>query len=159
MDFEGNIIEVNSAFFAMLDYAPADLPILKVPDLYVDVEDWNNAIALLTEYGQFLNETSKRKRKDGTEIFVKSFMVVLEISGEKRILFLCEDITEKKQAEMTLQDLYEKTLDVSTMKTNLITFTSHELKTPLTPILGWIDYLKMAQARGVHLDEAQRASS
>ncbi len=63
------------------------------------------------------------------------------------------DITERKRAEETLKKLYEETLKISEMKSNLITFVSHELKTPLVPIIGWSDLLKKGVNEGLDLNK------
>ncbi len=51
------------------------------------------------------------------------------------------------------RQLYEDAISISEMKTNLITFTSHELKTPLVPILGWADFLKSGIERGKEIKD------
>lgn len=63
------------------------------------------------------------------------------------------DITERKRAEETLKKLYDETLKISEMKSNLITFVSHELKTPLVPILGWSQLMQKALNEGLDLNK------
>ncbi len=46
------------------------------------------------------------------------------------------------------RQLFEDATALSDLKTNLITFTSHELKTPLIPILGWAEFLKSGLKQG-----------
>ena len=48
--------------------------------------------------------------------------------------------------------MYESSLALSQMKTNLLTFAAHELKTPLIPIFGWIDLIKSHLEKGHSLD-------
>jgi PAS domain S-box-containing protein len=62
------------------------------------------------------------------------------------------DITDRKLAEDALKQLYENTRQVSEMKSNLITFASHELKTPLVPIIGWTDVVHHAIETGQDLN-------
>jgi two-component system cell cycle sensor histidine kinase PleC len=47
----------------------------------------------------------------------------------------------------------EKTIQVSELKSNIITMAAHELKTPLTSIFGWADLLYAAKKQGKSLDE------
>ncbi len=63
------------------------------------------------------------------------------------------DITERKRAEETLKKLYEETLKISEMKSNLITFVSHELKTPLVPIMGWSQFMQKVIDEGLDLNK------
>ncbi len=63
------------------------------------------------------------------------------------------DITERKRAEETIKKLYEETMKISEMKSNLITFVSHELKTPIVPILGWSQLMQKALNEGLDLNK------
>ncbi|HMF30896.1 MAG TPA: sensor histidine kinase [Candidatus Lokiarchaeia archaeon] len=51
------------------------------------------------------------------------------------------------------RQLFEDAVAISEMKSNLITFATHELKTPLVPIVGWAELLKSALAKGTKLDD------
>ncbi len=55
-----------------------------------------------------------------------------------RIMTVIRDISEWKRADI--------------FKANLIAFCSHELKTPLVPILGWADYIKKVIDKGEDLN-------
>ncbi|OLS12280.1 MAG: sensory transduction histidine kinase [Promethearchaeota archaeon CR_4] len=46
----------------------------------------------------------------------------------------------------------EKTIQISELKSNLITQAAHELKTPLTSIFGWTELLYNAKKQGKSLD-------
>ncbi len=63
------------------------------------------------------------------------------------------DITERKRSEETLKKLYDETRKISDMKSNLITFVSHELKTPIVPILGWAQLMERALNEGLDLNK------
>ncbi len=78
----------------------------------------------------------------------------------RQYLVYVQDITDHKQAMQILQEsrtsiqrAYEDALQVSEMKTNLLSFASHELKTPLVPIMGWVGVLKSLLEKGKKIDE------
>ncbi len=51
------------------------------------------------------------------------------------------------------RQLLEDAVKLSEMKTDLVTFATHELKTPLVPIVGWAEFLRSGLARGKKLEE------
>jgi signal transduction histidine kinase len=70
----------------------------------------------------------------------------------EKVLLSIVDITARKQVEQEQQSLLEKTLQISDLKSNLITQAAHELKTPLTAIMGWGEILFNAKKLGKSLD-------
>jgi PAS domain S-box-containing protein len=73
---------------------------------------------------------TKSKNVKWVEIILKSIMY----RGMKAVLISLVDITKIKEAEKQLKD-------VSKIKSELLTRTSHELKTPLVTIKGYTDLL------------------
>jgi len=53
----------------------------------------------------------------------------------------------------TLTKLYVDASDISKLKSNMIMFATHELKTPLIPIMGWVEFLKSGITDGKDLRE------
>ncbi len=64
-----------------------------------------------------------------------------------------ELVTKSKESEEAIKRLYEESLKISELKSNLISFASHELKTPLIPILGWAELMQKIQKEGKSLDK------
>ncbi|MFW9824363.1 MAG: ATP-binding protein [Candidatus Thorarchaeota archaeon] len=64
-----------------------------------------------------------------------------QIFHGKNILVAIEDITEKKKYETDLINMNENLKKLSNAKTEFVTVVSHELKTPLTSILGFTQTL------------------
>lgn len=56
--------------------------------------------------------------------------------GEPKALLITRDITERKKAEKLILEENKKLLEISQIKSELITTTSHELKTPLNSIFA-----------------------
>jgi PAS domain S-box-containing protein len=70
-----------------------------------------------------------------------------------KYLVYVQDITGHKQAMQVLRGAYEDALQVSEMKSNLLSFASHELKTPLVPIIGWVGFLKSLLEKGKKIED------
>lgn len=69
------------------------------------------------------------------------------------ILSSGEDVTERKHAGEALKTMYEESLKASRLKSDLLAFATHELKTPLVPIIGWTEFIKVGLENGKKLDE------
>ncbi len=88
-----------------------------------------------------------------TAFFSATLQPVKDARGQVVKLFgTVQDVTERKKIELERQELLEKTLQISDLKSSLITQAAHELKTPLTPILGWGNLLLSAKQQGKNLD-------
>jgi signal transduction histidine kinase len=62
-------------------------------------------------------------------------------------------VNKSKESEEAMKRLYDKSEKISELKSNLITFASHEFKTPLIPILGWAEFMQKTLKEGKSLDK------
>ncbi|HMF34133.1 MAG TPA: HAMP domain-containing sensor histidine kinase [Candidatus Lokiarchaeia archaeon] len=62
-------------------------------------------------------------------------------------------ILTSEQKENFLQNLYIEYTRLIEMKTDLITFLSHEFKTPLIPIIGWVELIKTQLEHGKKISD------
>ncbi len=109
---------------------------------------------LAAEEGRSFKYDLDAKLPNGKQVFFSATMQPIK-DAQGRVVKLfgtIQDITERKKIEQEGQMLLEKTLQISDLKSNLITQAAHELKTPLTAILGWGELLFNAKKQGKSLD-------
>ncbi|MGI0020754.1 MAG: PAS domain-containing protein, partial [Nitrososphaera sp.] len=130
--------------------------------------------------GQIFEGEIKNRAKDGTHYWVKTTIVpFLDESGRpKQYISIHNDITNLKNTEERLQEALERDranaeiireqveeLNLTNeelrqkdkLKDEFLSMASHELKTPLTPIIGWTGALKSNTILG-RLTPEQRAA-
>ncbi len=147
LDSEGKVEFGNDAFFEMSGYQKNEIIgksyMTLVPDEYQDfvLERWNEV-----QKGVGKPYETKGIAKDGT---IKDMMVShtgVEFSDGKKYVIITKDITEIKM--------------IDEMKNNIISNISHELRTPITIMRGFIEVAmseKDRTKRNEHLSRAINA--
>jgi len=107
-DLEGCILDVNDKVCEHLGYTRSELLELSLGDLDERLEDTFDPRQLeaLRQEGHLVAE-SALKRKDGSSYPVETSSQVINYEGEKAVITIARDISERKRAERALSDREE----------------------------------------------------
>ncbi|SPF35279.1 putative Histidine kinase [Syntrophobacter sp. SbD1] len=103
---DGQFVDANDAFLDLFGYTREEV----IGQTSLKLGTWANpgertkAIEILQKHGRAKNFETQRIRKSGEIIDVLGFGEVIDIAGEKYILSLAYDITERKLAEENLKE-------------------------------------------------------
>jgi len=129
--FEGKILDQNDAMGKLTGYTLEELNKIGIPSAYADPNERLKIMDLLKETGEVHDYEVKLRRKDNSEIHTSLSLDLIEFEGKKIIQSALRDVTEEKKEELEL-------IKINKLKSELLTRTSHELKTPLVSIKGYI---------------------
>jgi PAS domain S-box-containing protein len=108
LDAAGNLVEASDSFFEMLGY-------WRDEGVTLNVRDWDAHYppARLDEIIQNLllegraNLVTRHRRKDGSEFPVEVTVLPISMQGKKLLFASARDITDRKQAELELQQSHD----------------------------------------------------
>ena len=84
----------------------------------------------------------KLYKKDGTPFWVQFLSLTIKIGDELFIQTMVMDITERKTADILIKEEVDKLKELDQIRKDLISRVSHELKTPLIPVIGGAELLQ-----------------
>jgi PAS domain S-box-containing protein len=151
-------IDVNEAAVALYGYSREEFLNMKVLDIYADrsavedgLEDINGPLLATPPQGE--NEINLRwhKKKDGTIFPVDIAAAPFSWQGKNMICEIIRDISEQYKIEEQLRAAKTSAEQASRMKSEFLSMVSHEIRTPITGVLGMLDLLMETL-----LDEKQR---
>lgn len=139
-DFYGKILDQNSAVEKIFEYKLEETK----GKYFGNFDIFSNEQILLIRKG--IKEQIKGvkvppielcvKNKHGKEKWITHQTSVINLEDELIIETIIQDITERKKAEEIIKDENRRLLELNTMKNELVSRVSHELKTPLNSIYG-----------------------
>ncbi len=145
----GVYLEVNDAFCASTGYSREELigrSSLEIK-LWADPADRDRALAVLAQGRPVIAMETRIRSKDGSVWPSLFSAAAVTISGERRLLTLALDISERKRLEEETLRARDEAVAASKAKTAFLTRISHEIRTPMNSILGLAEML--AQASGL----------
>jgi len=147
---ERRFLAVNHAAAEVFGYSSAEFLRMDVPDLLVPEE--RALFRAGQSYGdeQFIRRagTSRHVRKDGSFIELDITAHGLEWEGRRARVYSAVDVTEQRRAEAAREALINE-LEAKNAELERFTYTvSHDLKSPLITIRGFLGFVKKAAETG-----------
>jgi signal transduction histidine kinase len=81
------------------------------------------------------------RKLDGTDFPVEVTLTTLQLEGRQVMQAVVLDLTERKRAEVELQNALAKERELSELKSDFVSLVSHEFRTPLEVIMSSVDNL------------------
>jgi len=134
---DGSYIDVNQAWSNLTGYSHAEAIINTSLELglWTHPEDRTRFMEMLDHGGVVLGFETDFRTKSGEHRDVLVSAECVEIRGERRLLFVGQDITRLKEIER--------------LKSEFVSIVSHELRTPLTSIHGALRLLQGGAAGSI----------
>ena len=127
-DTDGKFLDTNKSFCQMLGYTREELLRISLRDTtYPGDQAVSQSIAVKPPAPQARNLEFRSLAKDGRVVWTQVVPLVMEENGNVKVLCIVEDISERKQIE--------------DMKRDLLAVVSHQLKTPVAEINGYLENL------------------
>lgn len=154
---DGELLEVNDSFSVLTGWSREETEGRKTVDLglWSDLEERQKFIEVMSSQGEVRDFPCSVRHKNG-EIrpFVASSLVV-EIGGRPATLSVVRDVSEWRRAEAEREALVRE-LQAKNQELGLFSSTvSHDLKSPLITVSGFLDLLERDLASG-DLDRVSR---
>src|SRR5439155_8308449 len=97
-------------------------------------------------------------REDGTSFPVEFRVSPMHDENGRKVgsVITFRDVTEKRSAALAAENerRYREAEAQNRAKDNFLATLSHELRTPMTSIIGWVQFLRSGECTGEELSEA-----
>lgn len=101
----GDFLDANPAFLKMFGFADLnDLATLRWPSLYANPEERQCFVQAITTMGYVKNLDMMFIRKGGETFWAQVTAVLSSFKGEKHVMGIVEDVTERKRLEIQLRE-------------------------------------------------------
>ncbi len=117
-----------------------------------DRDHWEAVFARAREQREGISIEIRLRRHDGTYRWMLVRAIPRHLLDETYIGFIgsCIDITDRKAAEEKLLLSKKQAEDLTILKSSFLTNMTHEIRTPLTVILGFTSILRQGTRREYH---------
>jgi len=140
-DKSGHIVDCNQHMAEIFGMTVEELKATNIKSLYVNPKDRERLLNLLNKEGRVVDWECPFRRKDGTVFFAILNIDVVDRNGQKLLLTTMRDITERKVAEEKIKKQNVQLKKLDRIKTDFLNVTSHELRTPMASIKGYVQMI------------------
>ena len=145
---DGSYIYANPTLARIFGYDSPQELMTKVTEIgtqiYVHSSRREQFIELMSREGSVLKFESQAYRADGSKIWISENARAVHDASGNLIAYEgdIEDITERKWAEAEIRKALEIEKELNQLKSQFVSMTSHEFRTPLTTILASAEALE-----------------
>lgn len=141
---DGQFIDVNSEMCRLYGFEREELLERTSTEagLWADPDVRNDVIARIEREGALHDYDLRMRQRSGNPVDVLFSFQRIDVDGEPCILSVGTDITQRKQGEVALREAKEQAEELARLRTGMLTNITHEIRTPLTVILGFTSILR-----------------
>ena len=141
VDAKGRIASVNGALCAIARASEAELVGRRFFDFVFpeDVDVLSDDFAAGFAEGRIGPLERRFRAVDGTEVWALAGLTVLPEQEVPLVVVNLQDISERRQFESELAERNRELEDADRFKNELLSVVSHDLRTPLTSIMGYLE--------------------
>ncbi|MDH7604163.1 MAG: PAS domain S-box protein [Melioribacter sp.] len=140
---KGEFLYANKAACKSLEYSEEEILKMTVFDIDPNIkrENWEEHWQKTLEKNSYVFETIHRS-KSGREYPVEIFVDTIKYKGQYIHADIVNDISERKKYEQQLIEAKERAEVSDRLKTAFLSQMSHEIRSPLQKILGFVELIK-----------------
>ncbi|WP_405411645.1 PAS domain S-box protein [Maribacter sp. Asnod1-A12] len=148
LDDQRRVIEANKMVYSLLKTTKKKLigkTILESKELIVNENERQRLWNKLNKEGEIVNEEYRIELKNGDKKTLLISMAPLNEEGKKSFLINLVDDSKRKEAEKNLENQYYELQKTNSELDSFVYSASHELRAPLSSVLGLIQLIKMEE--------------